>query len=256
MEVLMLCCIMKTLISWHNEETATTCRERCGGQGYLSANRLGESIWGAHAGLTAEGDNRVLMQKVAKELLAMADKELMKDVAISYLPGVARRVVDGVQSSDIEDRDVQLKLLQTRERILLAEPPVDCKARRKKGESLYDTWMMQESDLIQGLAKAYAERVVMERCLAVEDACEVGLRPMVAQIRALFAIDAIEKDLGWFCSHEVMTQRPVVDLKSSASSSAEILRHMRWSSASHSESLITCFGSDRKRLGWLQRIRQ
>ena len=64
-----------------------------------------------------------------------------------------------------------------------------------------------KSDLIQGLAKAYAERVVMERCLAVEDACEVGLRPMVAQIRALFAIDAIEKDLGWFCSHEVMTPK-------------------------------------------------
>ena len=149
------------------------------------------------------------MQKVAKELLAMADKkELMKDVAISYLPGVARRVVDGVQSSDIEDRDVQLKLLQTRERILLAELASRLQSAKKKGESLYDTWMMQESDLIQGLAKAYAERVVMERCLAVEDACEVGLRPMVAQIRALFAIDAIEKDLGWFCSHEVMTPRP------------------------------------------------
>ena len=56
--------------------------------------RLGESIWGAHAGLTAEGDNRVLMQKVAKELLAMADKkELMKDVAISYLQ--ALRVESG-----------------------------------------------------------------------------------------------------------------------------------------------------------------
>ena len=154
MEVLMLCCIMKTLISWHNEETATTCRERCGGQGYLSANRLGESIWGAHAGLTAEGDNRVLMQKVAKELLAMADKkELMKDVAISYLPGVARRVVDGVQSSEIEDRDVQLKLLQTRERILLAELASRLQSAKKKGESLYDTWMAQESDFIQGSRK-------------------------------------------------------------------------------------------------------
>ena len=66
---------------------------------------------------------------------------------------------------------------------------------------------MQESDLIQALAKAYAERVVMERCLAVEDACEVGLRPTVAQLRALYAIDALEKDLGWFCSHEVVTPK-------------------------------------------------
>ena len=34
------------------------CRERCGGQGYLSVNRFGELIGFAHAGMTAEGDNR------------------------------------------------------------------------------------------------------------------------------------------------------------------------------------------------------
>ena len=208
MEVLMLCCIMKTMLSWNNEETATTCRERCGGQGYLSANRLGESIWGAHAGLTAEGDNRVLMQKVAKELLAMASKrELMRDVAVSYLPGVARRVVDGVQSSEIHDRDVQLKLFETRERILLAELASRLQSAKKKGQSLYDTWMMQESDLIQGLATAYAERVILERTIAVEDSCDVGLRPTVKKIRALYAISAIENDLGWFCGHEVVTPK-------------------------------------------------
>ena len=69
MEVLILCCVLKPLVTWHAENTATTTRERCGGQGYLSANRFGEAIGGAHAGLTAEGDNRVLMQKVTKELL-------------------------------------------------------------------------------------------------------------------------------------------------------------------------------------------
>ena len=47
-----------------HQETATTCRERCGGQGYLSVNRFGQIIGFAHAGMTAEGDNKVLMQKV------------------------------------------------------------------------------------------------------------------------------------------------------------------------------------------------
>ena len=45
------------------QETGTTCRERCGGQGYLSVNRFGHIIGFSHAGMTAEGDNRVLMQK-------------------------------------------------------------------------------------------------------------------------------------------------------------------------------------------------
>jgi hypothetical protein len=40
------------------------CFLRCGGQGYLSCNRFGTFIGLAHAAMTAEGDNSVLMQKV------------------------------------------------------------------------------------------------------------------------------------------------------------------------------------------------
>lgn len=43
---------------WCVQETATTCRERCGGQGYLSCNRFGAILGFSHAGMTAEGDNR------------------------------------------------------------------------------------------------------------------------------------------------------------------------------------------------------
>ena len=63
-EVTALVCAIKPLCAWNVEEVATTCRERCGGQGYLSVNRFGALIGFAHAGMTAEGDNRVLMQKV------------------------------------------------------------------------------------------------------------------------------------------------------------------------------------------------
>ena len=63
----------------HEQETATTCRERCGGQGYLSVNKFGAIIGFAHAGMTAEGDNRVLMQKVAKEYLTTLDQPQVRD---------------------------------------------------------------------------------------------------------------------------------------------------------------------------------
>ena len=46
-------------------------RERCGGQGYLSVNRFGAAIGAAHAAMTAEGDNSVLMQKVTKEHMSL-----------------------------------------------------------------------------------------------------------------------------------------------------------------------------------------
>ena len=37
----MLCCAIKPLCAWNIERCGTVCRERCGGQGYLSCNRCG-----------------------------------------------------------------------------------------------------------------------------------------------------------------------------------------------------------------------
>lgn len=69
-EVIKTLCCIKTLISWNAEKVARVCRERCGGGTYLLVNRVGLGVGGAHSGMTAEGDNSVLMQKVVKDILA------------------------------------------------------------------------------------------------------------------------------------------------------------------------------------------
>ena len=69
-----MCCAIKPIASWLLEEVVSVCRERCGGQGYLSCNRFGTFLGLAHAAMTAEGDNSVLMQKVAKEHLGWLSK--------------------------------------------------------------------------------------------------------------------------------------------------------------------------------------
>merc|ERR1719290_565306 len=73
-EIVTMCCAIKPLASWLLEETVSVCRERCGGQGYLSCNRFGVFLGLAHAAMTAEGDNSVLMQKVVKEHLGFLTK--------------------------------------------------------------------------------------------------------------------------------------------------------------------------------------
>ena len=69
------------------QDTATTCRERCGGQGYLSVNRFGAILGFAHAGMTAEGDNRVLMQKVKHSacIPSQAPQKLLSDRPLPVL---------------------------------------------------------------------------------------------------------------------------------------------------------------------------
>jgi acyl-CoA oxidase len=201
LEVLLLCCAMKTQLSWHAENTATTCRERCGGQGFLAANRLGEGIVGGHAGITAEGDNRVLMQKIAKELLGVANKKkIAKDMMSSYLPSLTRRIVDGTLVGQFTDHQFLLRLLEVRESHLLSELALKLNNSKKKGKNLYDIWMYEESDLIQNLAQAYSEQLIFKSFLDVQRTCDANLKPILSQLLSLTAMTWIEKDLGWYVS--------------------------------------------------------
>jgi acyl-CoA oxidase len=74
-DLLMICCVDKTLVGWHTERSVATMRERCGGQGFLAANMFGEAIGACHAAITAEGDNKVLMIKVVKDMLSLYMKK-------------------------------------------------------------------------------------------------------------------------------------------------------------------------------------
>jgi acyl-CoA oxidase len=60
-EVIKTLCCIKTLVTWNGEKVARICRERCGGGSFLIINRIGVGVGGAHSGMTAEGDNSVLM---------------------------------------------------------------------------------------------------------------------------------------------------------------------------------------------------
>ena len=63
-------CAAKTMITWHSEEIGTICRERTGGGSFLLGSAIPTVMLGSHSGMTAEGDNRVLMQKVVKDIMA------------------------------------------------------------------------------------------------------------------------------------------------------------------------------------------
>lgn len=60
-QVIKTMCVDKAMVGWHTEKLGRICRERCGGATYLEINMVSQVIGGAHSGLTAEGDNKVLM---------------------------------------------------------------------------------------------------------------------------------------------------------------------------------------------------
>src|SRR4051794_18014069 len=60
---------VKAVATWHATETIQTCREACGGAGYLRANRFAALKADTDVFTTFEGDNTVLLQLAAKNLL-------------------------------------------------------------------------------------------------------------------------------------------------------------------------------------------
>src|SRR6201996_5544140 len=60
---------LKAVSSWHTTATIQTCREACGGAGYLAGNLLMTLKADTDVFTTFEGDNTVLLQLVAKGLL-------------------------------------------------------------------------------------------------------------------------------------------------------------------------------------------
>ena len=159
-EAVLQCCAIKPLITWHLQNAATVSRERCGGQGYLSCNKFGEIIGFAHAGMTAEGDNRVLMQKVSKELLAALRRGAHPLEPVALQPAGA----------DLADPRTLLSIFKVREATRLLELAKRMQEKTGAGEKLFDVWMKQESDLVQAAAHAYGERVCLEQTIRTLEA--------------------------------------------------------------------------------------
>jgi len=181
-DVVTMCCAMKPIASWLLEETVSICRERCGGQGYLSCNRFGTFLGLAHAAMTAEGDNSVLMQKVAKERLAFLNKNPLK--------------LEKPASQNLQDSQYLMYLLEAREVRLFTQLGEKC-AKAGKARS-YDSWMFEESDLIQHAARSFADRLVSDRFHAALQSCDPALKPVLSRVFDLYLTTIVEKNLTWF----------------------------------------------------------
>lgn len=153
-EIIRTACMIKPLIAWKARDIANICRERTGGQGFLSINRFGEGIAAAHAAITAEGDSAVLITKVSKE----------------YVEDVLKGRIEAPKNELGAEHIVAQKSVFTYEllRNLLAEYEVallnDLTEKTVNGgiKNVFNIWMLQESDTIQELGKTFGERYCVE----------------------------------------------------------------------------------------------
>jgi len=95
-------------------------------------------------------------------------------------------------------------LFRLRESRLLVELSSKIQSKIAQGKDIFEVWMLQESDLIQAVARAYAERVVLDQLVLVYSACHNSLKPVLHSMFRLYALVQIEKDIGWFLGEKVL----------------------------------------------------
>ncbi|MDT5259609.1 MAG: acyl-CoA oxidase [Mycobacterium sp.] len=212
---------LKAANTWHASQAIQEAREACGGAGYMAENRLIALRGDTDVFTTFEGDNHVLTQLVAKELLtAYADdirsmspvewvrfaantvgERVMKRTAAEP---IMQRIIDARQDSEEEgslfNRGTQVTMFEEREDYLLSSV-----ARRLQGKSkemsAFDAFNAVQDHVLHA-ASAHIDRIVLEAFVAGIDSCQdEEARKLLELVCDLYALSVIEDDKAWYIEH-------------------------------------------------------
>ncbi|CCQ46342.1 acyl-CoA dehydrogenase, middle domain protein [Pseudarthrobacter siccitolerans] len=215
-----LAAALKPLSTWHALDTLQECREACGGAGFLIENRFASLRADLDVYATFEGDNTVLLQLVAKRLLADYAKEFRSvdfGVLARYVVGqatgaaihrtglrqVAQFVADtgSVQKAALalRDEEGQRALLTDRVQAMVAEAAAALKGSgrlsHEQGAALFNR---HQNELIDA-AQAHAELLQWEAFTdALREVADPGTKTVLTWLRDLFGLSLIEKNLSWY----------------------------------------------------------
>lgn len=213
---------IKAATTWHATTTIQTCREACGGAGYLSVNRLAQLKADTDVFTTFEGDNTVLLQLVAKGLLTNYRDEFGNLDALGMVRFVADQVVERVvertaartliqtlidavpgreEDTDLLDRGYHLELFEWREKHVLEGVARRIKRAIDAGGDPF-TVFNDAQDHVLLAARAHIDRVIVEAFVAAIDGCDDSeVAALLNKVCDLHALSTIERDRGWYLEH-------------------------------------------------------
>jgi acyl-CoA oxidase len=208
---------LKAFTTWNTTQTIQTCREACGGEGYLAVNRISALKADTDIYTTFEGDNTVLMQLVAKNLLSEF-KEKLKEMRPAQVARffVAHKLTTiaklnpaatlNIGEHHLRDTDFHLRMLRLRESATLFSTAQEFRrlTTRKKLDP-YAAFTRMQRELLE-LANAHVERVILERFAQTIGTVESQpLKHALGRLCDLFALWRIELHKGWYLEHGALT---------------------------------------------------
>jgi acyl-CoA oxidase len=208
---------VKAVSTWHAINSAQAARERCGGMGFLTLNRIAQIRRDVDVFATFEGDNTVLLQLVAKGLLTGFAKQLSDNFVGTLLDTVgevAKRAF--FESNPVETRrtseehlldvDFHREAFRYRTHQLLVSAARRLKKRTDKGVDSFVAFGEIQLHLI-ALAEAHTTEHIHE-CFAKGIAdCEGPEKAAMESMRELYAVSELHRDVSWFLETEYIAPR-------------------------------------------------
>jgi acyl-CoA oxidase len=208
---------LKAFTTWNTTATLQICREACGGEGYLSVNRLAALKADSDVYTTFEGDNTVLLQLVAKNLLTDL-KEKMKPMRKTRLASffvdqklaiLSKRnpfLAFNTLNLHLRDPGFHLMMLRLRESAQLVSCAEEfMKLTNGKKMDPYSAFTAMQRPLLD-LAEAHVEREVLE--LFVQKMMTIqseSLKSPFRQLCCLFALSRIELHRAWYLENGALS---------------------------------------------------
>jgi len=223
---------LKAANTWHATRAIQEAREACGGAGYLAENRLIALRGDADVFTTFEGDNHVLMQLVAKELLTayaddvkgmspaewvrfaanmVGDRVMKRTAAQAIMQTLVDTRQDNEEEGSLFNRGTQVKMFEDREEYLLSTVARRLQSRSREMDAL-DAFN-EVQDHVLHAATAHIDRVILEAFVAGIASCqdaeetrkdEETLR-VLNMVCDLYALSVIEDDKAWYIEHRYLS---------------------------------------------------
>ncbi|OBK19407.1 acyl-CoA dehydrogenase family protein [Mycobacterium asiaticum] len=246
---------LKAANTWHASRAIQEAREACGGAGYMAENRLIALRADTDVFTTFEGDNHVLTQLVAKELLTAYADDIKSMSPVEWVrfaantvgdrvmkrtaaEAIMQRIIDSRQDSEEEgslfNRGTQVSMFEDREDYLLSSV-----ARRLQGKSkemsAFDAFNAVQDHVLHA-AQAHIDRIVLEAFVAGIDACpDPEARELLDVICDLYALTVIEEDKAWFIEHRYLSTERAKAVTRGINDRCRVLRP-------HARTLVDGFG--------------
>lgn len=216
---------LKAANTWHASRAIQEAREACGGAGYMAENRLIALRADIDVFTTFEGDNHVLTQLVAKQLLTdyaddiadmspvgwvrfaaetVGDRVLKRTAAETIMQTIVDARQDSEEEGSLFNRGTQVHMFEDREEYLLTS--VARRLRAKSEEmSDFDAFNAVQDHVLHA-ATAHIDRVVLEAFVAGIDSCpDDDARELLELVCDLYALSVIEDDKAWYIEHRYLS---------------------------------------------------